>query len=126
MSLSAKIYAILPYALTALLCVYLLINAANMVVSAQLLLALFVILSSVNLAWLMENRSSAIWLEWCKHGLILLAVLTLQASQWLTLCLFIGTLISIFILVQVKRRFNVQDDQSAQTPTPIQESVESS
>ncbi len=126
MSLSAKIYAILQYALTALLGVYLMINASNMVVSAQLLLALFVILSSVNLAWLMENRSSAIWLEWCKHGLILLAVLTLQVPQWLTLCLFIGTLISIFILVQVKRRFNAQDDQSAQTPTPIQESVEPS
>lgn len=103
MSLSSKLYAMLQYVLIALIGVYLMMNAANMPVVVQLLVATFVILSSVNLAWLMENRVTAIWLEWCKLAVMLFSASTLQMPSWLMMSLSIGSLISMFVLVQVKR-----------------------
>ncbi|GAB5382150.1 MAG: sterol desaturase family protein [Aliiglaciecola sp.] len=121
MSTSAKLYCILQYLMTAILGVFLMMNASNMLVTNQLLLASFVVYSSVSVAWLMENRRFALWSEWIRSSLILASSLLLDMPQWLMAVLFFGGLISLMLMVQVKRSQKRQqttpdhsDDQSHQ------------
>jgi alkylglycerol monooxygenase len=62
-SLITKIYSVLQYIIISLLALFLLVNASELDASYQLCVAFFVIASSINLAWIMENKLIAIWLE---------------------------------------------------------------
>ena len=99
----AKIYVILQYILSSIIGVYLLMNAANMAIIMQLSIASYVIASSVNLAWIMENRSYSIYLEWLKCIGTIMASLLLTLPNWLAFILCAGTLLSIVVLFSVKR-----------------------
>ncbi|MFT4732534.1 MAG: alkylglycerol monooxygenase [Gammaproteobacteria bacterium] len=65
-SLITKIYSVLQYIIISLLALFLLVNASALDVNYQLGIAFLVIASSINLAWIMENKLIAIWLEWLK------------------------------------------------------------
>jgi hypothetical protein len=54
---------VLQYIIISLLALFLLVNASELDASYQLCVAFFVIASSINLAWIMENKLIAIWLE---------------------------------------------------------------
>lgn len=69
-----KAYCILQYILIALIGVYLMMNTATLAISEQISIALFVVAASVNVAWIMENRNIAIWLEWPKSFLLILGL----------------------------------------------------
>jgi hypothetical protein len=57
---------VLQYIIISLLALFLLVNASALDVNYQLGIAFLVIASSINLAWIMENKLIAIWLEWLK------------------------------------------------------------
>lgn len=71
-----KFYCIGQYVLTASIAIFLMINAGQMALTWQLSIAGFLIFASVNIAWLMEKRPVAIYLEILKL-LILLITLAL-------------------------------------------------
>ena len=58
-----KFYCIAQYILTATIAVFLMINAGQMALAWQLSIAGFLIFASVNIAWLMEKRPIANYLE---------------------------------------------------------------
>ncbi|WP_412972638.1 sterol desaturase family protein [Glaciecola sp. MF2-115] len=99
-SWKTKIYALLQYIVISLLVLFLLINASGLSISLQLGIAFLVIFSSVNLAWIMENRSTALWLEWPKFIMlmVLLSVLKLDISAGF---IFAPILLSLFVLCQL-------------------------
>ncbi|WP_343857824.1 sterol desaturase family protein [Aliiglaciecola litoralis] len=109
---ATKVYVIVQYVLTAIVGVYLMMNATNMAIVTQLLVASYVIASSVNVAWVMENRSAAMRIEWLKNSLVMLASLLVYMPQWLSATLFVGALLSLCLLVAVKRS-QPQVDQSS-------------
>lgn len=100
---STKIHSILQYLVTAIVGVFLMMNASSMSIINQLLLAAFVIYSSVSVAWLMENRDMAIWSEWIKNSAFLAASLLIDMPQWLMAVLFFGGIFGLLLMVQVKR-----------------------
>ncbi|WJG09378.1 sterol desaturase family protein [Aliiglaciecola sp. LCG003] len=103
LSVPAKIYCVFQYAISAMIAVYLMMNVAVMAIGSQMALAAFVVLSSVSLAWFMESKPIAYWLEWGKNALLLTAAVTLQIPEIISTVLFVGTLLSLFLLVSVKR-----------------------
>lgn len=100
---ATKIYAILQYVVTAMLSVFLMMNAASMTLIQQLLLASLVIFSSVNLAWLMENRNFAKQLEWGKNLVLLLMGLFYTLPEWMMSSLLVGSILSMILLLVVAR-----------------------
>lgn len=117
LSISAKFYCIVQYVLTTVLGVYLMMNAAGMPILLQVGLASFVVFSCASLGMLMENRAIGMTLEWAKNTLLLLSTVTLDMPLWLLICVFSGTLVSIFVLVQVKRVQPEQNNKSEAKPT---------
>lgn len=98
LSLTTKVYCVLQHALTVLIGVMFMMNAASLPTSEQLLVAGFVIFSSFSVGILMERRVLALWLEAIKNVAICIAMLTLALPQWLAMTLLIGSAISLAIL----------------------------
>nr|WP_297348640.1 sterol desaturase family protein [uncultured Glaciecola sp.] len=99
-SLITKIYSVLQYIIISLLALFLLVNASELDVSYQLGIAFLVIASSVNLAWIMENKLLAIWFEWLK--LLVACVLLFNADPGAyTSAAFVYVLFSGILLLQV-------------------------
>lgn len=73
-SSARKIYCIFQYALMAAIGVFLMLNANGMPVMWQLIIAGFLIISSVNVAWIMENRPIATTIEYCRAFALLLGI----------------------------------------------------
>lgn len=105
-SLMAKVYAVLQYAIISLLAVSLLINASALNVSQQLGISFFVIFSSVNLAWIMENRASAIWLEWLKLLVSVVLLLNINLGAYADYA-FIPILLSAILLFTLQYQRNI-------------------
>jgi sterol desaturase/sphingolipid hydroxylase (fatty acid hydroxylase superfamily) len=70
-----KAYCILQYVLIAIVGVYLMMSTNLLAMSEQLIIALLVVAASVNVAWIMENRTIALWLEWPKTLLLAVGLL---------------------------------------------------
>jgi sterol desaturase/sphingolipid hydroxylase (fatty acid hydroxylase superfamily) len=70
-TLSKKLYCVLQYVFTAIIGVYLMMNTTTLSIPHQVAIAIFVVCASVNIAWIMENRTYAIWLEWVKSAVLL-------------------------------------------------------
>lgn len=105
-SLMTKVYALLQYTIISLLAVSLLINASALNVSQQLGISFFVIFSSVNLAWIMENRASAIWLEWLKLLVSVALLLNINLGAYLAYAL-IPILLSAILLFKLHFQRNI-------------------
>lgn len=105
-SLMTKVYALLQYTIISLLAVSLLINASALNVSQQLGISFFVIFSSVNLAWIMENRASAIWLEWLKLLVSVALLLNINLGAYLAYA-FIPILLSAILLFKLHYQRNI-------------------
>lgn len=105
-SLMTKVYALLQYTIISLLAVSLLINASALNVSQQLGISFFVIFSSVNLAWIMENRASAIWLEWLKLLVSVVLLLNINLGAYLAYA-FIPILLSAILLFKLHYQRNI-------------------
>lgn len=105
-SLMTKVYALLQYTIISLLAVSLLINASALNVSQQLGISFFVIFSSVNLAWIMENRASAIWLEWLKLLVSVALLLNINLGAYLAYA-FIPILLSAILLFKLHFQRNI-------------------
>ena len=65
-----KSYCLFQYMVMASIGVYLMMNTATLSVAWQITIACFLMCSSVNIAWLMENRSYAASLEWIKTAVM--------------------------------------------------------
>jgi hypothetical protein len=92
-----KAYCILQYVLIALVGVYLMMNTNSLAISEQITIALFVVAASVNIAWIMENRSIALWFEWPKN--LLLAVGLLYSGLLSQTLLALGPIVASAILL---------------------------
>lgn len=84
-SLINKVYCLMQYVLISVIALYLLINAASLAVSYQIGLAALIILSSINLAWIMENKALAISLEWLKLLVLAALFFVMDLGQWFIL-----------------------------------------
>lgn len=103
MSGVTKWYCIAQHAITVLIGVMFMVNAASMAVMEQVSLAGFVIVSSVTVGLLMEGKRVAVWLESAKNLLVLVAALALPLASWLSITLVIGTVISAVLLVVAQK-----------------------
>jgi alkylglycerol monooxygenase len=99
-SLITKIYSVLQYIIISLLALFLLVNASVLDMRYQLAIAFMVIASSINLAWVMENKLIAIWLEWLK--LLIACVFLLNADLGAyTSAVFVAILLSGILSFQL-------------------------
>jgi alkylglycerol monooxygenase len=91
---------VLQYIIVSLLALFLLVNASELDVSFQLCIAFFVIASSINLAWIMENKLIAIWLESLKLLVAGILLFNVDLGAY-TNAAFIPILVSGILLFQL-------------------------
>ncbi len=110
-SMLTKAYCILQYVIISVVALYLMMNAGTLTFATQLGLAFFIVAASVNLAWLMENKVGAFWLEWAKL-FALLIVLFVAGPINIIAYLVLPILISLLLLfsVQFKTNINASSD----------------
>lgn len=105
MPMISKIYALVQYILISVSALYLLMNASTLSVTHQLSIAVFVILSSINLAWVMENKALAVWFEWAKLASLLLVILLVGFVEWSVLMMAPIALSAVLLcLLQYQQR----------------------
>jgi alkylglycerol monooxygenase len=99
-SLITKIYSVLQYIIISLLALFLLVNASVLDMRYQLAIAFIVIASSINLAWVMENKLIAIWLEWLKLLIACVFLLNVDLGAY-TSAVFVAILLSGILSFQL-------------------------
>jgi alkylglycerol monooxygenase len=99
-SLITKIYSVLQYIIISLLALFLLVNASVLDMRYQLAIAFMVIASSINLAWVMENKLIAIWLEWLKLLIACVFLLNVDLGAY-TSAVFVAILLSGILSFQL-------------------------
>lgn len=97
-----KLYCILQYALSAVVGVSLMIYAASMSSISQVLVAVGVVYSCVSIGWLMENRLFAVFSEWSKNLLFVVAMYYFDMSHVLAYFLLAGGILSMMLLSRVR------------------------
>jgi sterol desaturase/sphingolipid hydroxylase (fatty acid hydroxylase superfamily) len=65
-----KCYALLQYILITALVIYLMLNVSQLSLYEQGVIGVVIIFASINLAWIMEAKHTALYLEWLKLGLL--------------------------------------------------------
>ena len=108
-SILTKCYCILQYVIIATMGLFLMMNVNTLAIGYQVGIALLVVGASVNVAWLMENKQISIWIEWAKNAFLLVALFSLNLSDWFNLA-FIPLLLSALLLAYIHIQF-----QSKQT-----------
>lgn len=109
----AKWYCILQHGLTVLIGVMFMMNAAQLPILMQVGLAGFVIVSSLTVGLMMENKRYAVWLEGIKNLMVLGAAIVLPLAGWLSLSLLVGSLFSMVLLVFAQKANHSQLEQSS-------------
>ncbi len=109
----AKWYCILQHGLTVLIGVMFMMNAAQLPILTQVGLAGFVIVSSLTVGLMMENKRYAVWLEGIKNLMVLGAAIVLPLAGWLSLSLLVGSLFSMVLLVFAQKTNHSQLEQSS-------------
>lgn len=115
-SLITKIYCLLQYVIISLLALYLLINANMLSVSYQLGISFFVIVSSINVAWIMENKRIAIWLEWLKLLVSAVFLFSADLGAYASVA-YIPILLSVILQIQLyyQRKNQLVDNSELNT-----------
>lgn len=107
LSSETKSYVLLQYLLNTILVLVLLLNIHVMSGIIQTNILLWLLLSSVSLGWVMENRSFSLPLEWLKQAILLIALTLFSVPFWLQWVLaFIGLISLIWALRLHQQRAN--------------------
>ena len=96
-STMTKMYALLQYIIISVSALYLLMNAGTLSVTYQVLIAVFVVLSSINLAWVMESKAIATWFEWIKLLSLTAGLLSINFGEF-SVYMFIPLASSMLLL----------------------------
>lgn len=118
LSAKRKVYVLMQHTLTTGVALAFLLNLASLGIQQQLMIIAVVLYASFSVGMLMENRAYGLWLEWGKHGGVLVAVAFFALNIWLSTVLLIFSLFSMGLLVWLKAQSDVMDQQAQQLARP--------
>ena len=102
LTLTNKFYSLLQYSLIVFVGLLLMMNIADLTISEQVLLVIFVFYGSLSAGLVLENNPLSMHLEWVKYSLVLAALLMYSLPEWIEWALGISTLVSVVILLLKK------------------------
>jgi alkylglycerol monooxygenase len=98
-----KFYSLLQYSLVAFVGLLLLLNLSAFTLAEQVLVVIFVLLSSVSAGLVLENNPIAIFSEWLKHMLLLACLFLHEFPQWVELVFALSIVINCTLLLVKKK-----------------------
>jgi sterol desaturase/sphingolipid hydroxylase (fatty acid hydroxylase superfamily) len=105
-----KVFSLLQYSLIVFIGLLLMMNPANLTITEQVLIVIFVFYSSISAGLVLENNPLSMYLEWLKHLLIMLTLIVYPLPVWIEWTLGLITFISgLFLILKNKDIINTSE-----------------